>query len=156
MKHLRAATDFIKLRAHALSFINILFSSIFMPIPKFIAGLNKHVTNRIFLIFAGWLLPFAVIRHVGRRSNRVYRTPVLAFQAGGGYVVALTYGRDVDWLKNLFAAGSGEVECNGFTVPVSAFRITSYRSDREVFPLWVRFFLYLISVKDCLNMNRLN
>jgi len=125
-----------------------------MPIPKFITGFNKHVTNKIVLIFAGWFGSFAVICHVGRHSGRAYRTPVLAFQAGKGIVVALTYGRDIDWLKNLFAAGSGEVEFGGYTVPVAAFRITSYRGEREKFPLWVRFFLSFISVRDGLYMDR--
>jgi hypothetical protein len=31
------------------------------------------------------------------------------------YVVALTYGPDVDWLKNLRASGGGEIETRGPT-----------------------------------------
>jgi deazaflavin-dependent oxidoreductase (nitroreductase family) len=125
-----------------------------MPIPKFITGFNKHVTNKIILIFAGWLPPFAVISHVGRRSGRVYRTPVLAFKSGEGYVVALTYGRDVDWVKNLLAAGRGEVERGGLKEPVSSIRIASYGDEGDLFPLWVRLLLSLISVKDCLHMEK--
>jgi deazaflavin-dependent oxidoreductase (nitroreductase family) len=125
-----------------------------MPIPRFIAGFNKHVTNKIILIFAGWLPPFAVISHVGRRSGRVYRTPVLAFKSGEGYVVALTYGRDVDWVRNLLSAGSGEVERGGLRVPVSSFRVASYVDKGGLFPLWVRLLLSLISVKDCLYMEK--
>ncbi len=125
-----------------------------MPIPKRITGFNKHVTNKIILIFAGWLPPFAVISHVGRRSGRVYRTPVLAFKSGEGYVVALTYGRDVDWVKNLLSAGSGEVERGGLRVPVHSFRITSYKEAGDLIPLWVRPSLWMISVKDCLFMEK--
>ena len=126
-----------------------------MPLPRFITGFNKHVTNRLFLIFAGWLPPFAVISHVGRRSGRVYRTPVLTFQTGEGYVVALTYGRDVDWVRNLLAAGHGEVERGGLSVPVSSFRVASYGDKECLFPLWVRLLLSLISVKDCLYMEKI-
>ena len=130
-----------------------------MPIPKYITGFNKHITNKIILTFAGWLRPFAVIRHKGRHSGTLYRTPVLAFNGEKEQrvlIVVLTYGRNVDWLKNLFAAGSGELVCGGYTVTVSGFHIEPYTGDRKVFPLWVRIFLSLISVKDCLYMNKLD
>jgi deazaflavin-dependent oxidoreductase (nitroreductase family) len=126
-----------------------------MPIPKFITGFNKHVTNRLFLIIAGWLGPFSVIHHVGRRSGHTYRTPVLTFPSGEGYVVALTYGRDVDWVKNLLAAGRGEVERGGLRVPVHSFRIASYKEAESLFPLWIRLSLWMISLKDCLYMEKM-
>jgi deazaflavin-dependent oxidoreductase (nitroreductase family) len=130
-----------------------------MPIPKNITGFNKHVTNKIILTFAGWLQPFAVIRHKGRHSGKIYRTPVLAFSVKEEprmRIVVLTYGRNVDWLKNLFAAGSGELECGGYTIIVSGFSVVPYTGDGKVFPHWVRIFLSLISVKDCLYMNSLD
>lgn len=125
-----------------------------MSIPRLIAGFNKHVTNKFFLIFAGWLQPFTVISHVGRRSGHVYRTPVMAFPSGEGYVVALTYGRDVDWVKNLLSAGHGEVERGGLRVSMHAFRIASYKDAESLFPLWIRPSLWLISLKDCLYMEK--
>jgi deazaflavin-dependent oxidoreductase (nitroreductase family) len=126
-----------------------------MPIPKFITGFNKHVTNRLFLIIAGWLGPFSVINHVGRRSGHTFRTPVLAFPSGEGYVVALTYGRDVDWVKNLLAAGRGEVERGGLRVLVHSFRIASYEEAGSLFPLWIHPSLWMISLKDCLYMEKM-
>jgi len=126
-----------------------------MPIPRFVAGFNKHVTNKIILIFAVCLLPFAVMGHVGRRSGSSYRTPVLVFQAGEGYVVALTYGRDVDWVRNLLAAGYGKLERGGLRMPVSSFSVASYGDKECLFPLWVRLLLSLISVKDCLYMEKI-
>jgi hypothetical protein len=40
-----------------------------------------------------------------RRSGRRYQTPVNVFSAADGYVIALTYGPDTDWVKNVVAAG---------------------------------------------------
>jgi deazaflavin-dependent oxidoreductase (nitroreductase family) len=48
--------------------------------------------------------PGAVVVHRGRRSGHEYRTPVLAWATREGFVIALTYGRDVDWLANVAAA----------------------------------------------------
>ena len=59
---------------------------------------NKRFLNRLFLKFAGVSrTPFAVIRHVGRRSGKPYETPIIVMPVSGGFVVALTYGPEVDW-----------------------------------------------------------
>ena len=49
--------------------------------------------------------PFAVVQHVGRHSGKIYETPIIARLVEGGCVIELTYGRDVDWHKNVLAAG---------------------------------------------------
>jgi deazaflavin-dependent oxidoreductase (nitroreductase family) len=49
--------------------------------------------------------PFAVIQHVGRRSGKHYETPIMARVAPDGFVIELTYGYDVDWHRNVLAAG---------------------------------------------------
>ena len=80
-----------------------------MPIPKWIARMNRFVTNPLARIVAGWAPGFAIVRHRGRKSGKTYSTPVNIFEVegqGGGFVIALTYGADVDWLKNVMAAGS--------------------------------------------------
>lgn len=43
----------------------------------------------------------AEVEHVGRRSGRTYRNPVNAFRDGDHVTFALTYGRRVDWLRNV-------------------------------------------------------
>jgi len=63
-----------------------------MPIPRGIAIFNKYVTNQLFLLFAGWIPPLAIVNHIGRNSGRNYRTPIMAFQYENGFVFALTYG----------------------------------------------------------------
>ncbi len=49
--------------------------------------------------------PFALVRHVGRRSGREYETPLILARVPEGFVAELTYGPDVDWYKNITAAG---------------------------------------------------
>lgn len=53
--------------------------------------------------------PFALLRHVGRRSGKTYETPIMVFRLEDGFVIVLTYGRQVDWLRNLQAADQGSL-----------------------------------------------
>jgi len=121
-----------------------------MPFPEALTRFNKHVTNKVFLLFAGWIPPLAVVEHHGRLSGSRYRTPIMAFPSDGGYVFALTYGRNVDWVKNLLASGVGSLEHFGSEFPVHSFSFISFYQAINVFPFWVRVFLQLLSVKDCL------
>lgn len=51
--------------------------------------------------------PFALLRHVGRRSGKRYEIPIMVWPVEDGFVIALTYGPNVDWLRNLQAAEQG-------------------------------------------------
>ena len=72
-----------------------------MPAPRSLARFNKRFTNRLTSKVAGYLPGFAIVSHVGRKSGRTYRTPVNAFRTDGGYIIALTYGAQSDWVKNV-------------------------------------------------------
>jgi deazaflavin-dependent oxidoreductase (nitroreductase family) len=71
---------------------------------------NKYVTNRLLRVLAILSLgPFAIIRHVGRRSGKPYETTIMVWPMGEGFVIAQTYGPEVDWYRNMLAAGGGTV-----------------------------------------------
>ena len=76
-----------------------------MPIPEPVTKINKRILNPFMRHLAVRLPGMAVVVHRGRRSGRRYETPVLAFVRGPTVTLALTYGADVDWLKNVMAAG---------------------------------------------------
>ena len=48
---------------------------------RWLAKINSAFTNRITGLFAGWLPGFGILTHVGRKSGKVYRTPVNVFRA---------------------------------------------------------------------------
>jgi deazaflavin-dependent oxidoreductase (nitroreductase family) len=87
-----------------------------MPIPSGVARFNKHVTNHVTRHIASWAPGFAIVTHVGRRSGRIYRTPVNVFRDGDRYLFALTYGTDSDWVRNVVTAGGCEIETRRRTV----------------------------------------
>lgn len=94
-----------------------------MRLPQWLARFNRHVTNPIQRLWAGWLPTFAILEHVGRRSGKRYRTPLNVFNADTdgqpGVAILLTYGPDRDWLKNITAAGSGRMRRYGKTFEVT-------------------------------------
>jgi deazaflavin-dependent oxidoreductase (nitroreductase family) len=57
--------------------------------------------------------PTSVVRHEGRTSGRTYETPVVGVPAEGGFVIALPYGPNTDWLKNVLAAGHATIVFDG-------------------------------------------
>lgn len=87
-----------------------------MPLPQALARINRRISNPILGVMAGIAPGFGIVIHTGRKSGRVYRSPVMVFQRDGGYRIALTYGRNVDWLKNIRAARQFEFETRGRTV----------------------------------------
>ena len=74
------------------------------------------VLNPLTRLIGGRLPYFGIITHVGRRSGRTYRTPLNIFRQGDHYYVALTYGSDVDWVKNVRAAGRCQLRTGGRNV----------------------------------------
>src|SRR5262249_3271181 len=79
-------------------------------LPDRIRFLNKHVTNRLLRGFVHLSLgPFAILRHVGRRSGRPYETVIWVWPLAEGFVIALTYGPRGDWDRNMQAAEGGTV-----------------------------------------------
>jgi deazaflavin-dependent oxidoreductase (nitroreductase family) len=84
-----------------------------MPLPKGLARFNRMVTNRLVGPFAARLPGFAIVTHVGRRSGREHCNPVNLFRSGERYVIALTYGADSQWVRNVLAAGEASVQTRG-------------------------------------------
>ena len=60
----------------------------------------------------------SVVRHVGRRSGRMYQTPVIAVKHDDSFLIALPYGKRTDWLKNVLDSGSAAIVANGHTYEV--------------------------------------
>ena len=60
----------------------------------------------------------AVIRARGRVSGRLYETPIGAVVSGDAFVVALPYGTQASWVRNVLAAGSAELVHEGHTYEV--------------------------------------
>lgn len=86
-----------------------------MQLPQWLARFNRHVTNPIQRLWAGWLPTMGILHHVGRTSGKAYRTPLSMFGTGDGVAIMLTYGPNRDWLKNITASGDARITRGGRT-----------------------------------------
>jgi deazaflavin-dependent oxidoreductase (nitroreductase family) len=117
--------------------------------PRWVAAFNLKVTNRITAPFATWLPGFGVITHIGRKSARPFHTPVNVFPTPEGFLIALTYGPTSQWVQNVLAAGSAEIETRRTKYHLSNPTVV-HDPTRHHFPLIVRIVLGIIGATDFL------
>ena len=112
---------------------------------------TTRVVNPLTRLVAGRLPGFAILHQRGRRSGRTHDTPMNVFRAGDAYVIALTYGSRVDWVRNVLAAGGCTMTTRGRRVRlVDPTLIVD--PDRRLVPQPVRAFLGLLRVTEFLRM----
>ena len=111
-----------------------------MPAPRWLAQANKIGLNRLTSFIAPWAPGWAVVIHRGRRSGRTFRTPLWAFRRRDGFVIALTYGSDADWVRNVIAEGGCELISRRRHYRAVAPRL--YRDENGTdMPAFIRFML---------------
>ncbi len=113
------------------------------------------VTNRFTSLFAGWLPGFGILTHLGRKSGKVYYTPVNVFRAPNGLVIALTYSSQSEWVKNVLAAGGCELKTRGKEYKLSAPKIVRDPTRRR-FPIPVRVVLRLVGADEYMELSILS
>jgi len=119
---------------------------------RHVAAFHRAITNRVAILFAARLPGFAVVTNQGRKSGRLFRTPVNVFRERDGFLIALTYGRDSGWVRNVLAAGGCKLETR--RVQYQLVRpVIVHDSTRRRFPLFVRIVLGLIDANDFLQLS---
>ena len=122
-----------------------------MPLPRSIARVNRRVTNRLLGGLAQRLPGFGVVVHRGRRSRRQYRTPVNVFRRGDHFTIALTYGPNADWVRNVLADNGCTLETRGQTLRLARPRLF-HDESRYAVPAPVRLILGIVNVYDFLEL----
>ena len=122
-------------------------------------SLNRS-SNAFFLKIAGGRFrAYSLLRHVGRKSGKEYRTPISAFPFGDGFVLALLYGdaAEVEWCRNVMAAGKCVLKTLGQEYRLERPELIPPTQALEAYPPLFRFlyrsrgirqFLWLHRVQD--------
>ena len=119
---------------------------------RWVEAFHRAITNRIASRFAARLPGFAIVANVGRKSGRLYRTPVNVFREPDGFLIALTYGRDSEWVRNVLAAGGCQLETR--RMQYQLFRpVLVHDPTHRRFPLLARIILGLIDANDFLQLS---
>src|ERR1700752_127708 len=118
---------------------------------RWLAKINIAFTNRITGLFAGWLPGFGILTHIGRKSRKGYRTPINVFRVPNGFIIALTYSSQSEWVKNVLAAGGCELKTRGKTYQLSAPNVVRDPTRRQ-FPIPVRLVLRLVGADEYMEL----
>ena len=101
--------------------------------------MNKYGTNKILIHIAGKKFGhFAILSHVGRKSGRLYRIPIIAEPWEGGFVIALTYGKKVDWYENVRAKGGCSIRWKNKDYDLTDPELIDRETGLMAFPKMVR------------------
>ena len=74
----------------------------------------RSLSNRIFLKISGkWFRAYSIVTHTGRRSGREYHNPVSAYPLHDGFVIAVLYGAQSQWVRNVVATGRFTLRTKG-------------------------------------------
>lgn len=103
-----------------------------MRVPRAVAKFNRRVTNPAARSITPWLPGQGTLEHVGRKSGKRYRTPLLVFPIRDGFVVLIGYGLQSDWLKNVFAGGQAVLHKRGKSIALANPRLLRLRQQRSL------------------------
>ncbi len=102
------------------------------------------------------LIPlWAVVRHRGRRSGKVYATPIAIRPTADGFVLPLPWGEGTDWCRNLRAAGGGVVVWQGAEYEVTRPEVIDVADALPAFNAVLRPIVRMTGIKKFLHVRRL-
>jgi deazaflavin-dependent oxidoreductase (nitroreductase family) len=115
--------------------------------------LNKRIFNRVTLKFAGSAYsPISIIHHFGRRSGNIYATPVIVEPLGDRFLFALPYGSQVDWYRNIQAAGRGTVVWHGKEYLVEKPESLVVKTGLPAFPFVLKLIVWIVGAQHFIQM----
>jgi deazaflavin-dependent oxidoreductase (nitroreductase family) len=96
--------------------------------------------------------PQGIITHVGRKSGRIYSTPITPTPIPNGFIIALPYGTDVDWCRNILAAGNCTLQWHGTTYNLVKPQLVDAASIASSLPSINQAFLRFLKVTHVLKL----
>lgn len=125
------------------------------PVLNAVRRMNRALTNPRVMRTAGTAgNQTSVVRHVGRSSGWTYETPVDAIATDDGFLIALPYGTDADWVRNVLAAGTATIVNQGESIAVERPIITATADVAQALPPRTLRTLHLFGVTECLHLQR--
>jgi hypothetical protein len=125
------------------------------PVLNAVRRFNHAIVNPRQMKSAGRPGAYAsVVRHRGRTSGRDYETPVDAVVTDDGFVIALVYGANSDWLKNVLVSGSAIIVHDGHTYRVDQPQVIPMRAAVDDFPAKDQRGFRRLGIDQCLRVRR--
>lgn len=129
----------------------------FQTIKDRVRLFNREILNPITLSFAGRPhSPYAIVQHEGRKSGRIYTTPVVAREIEDGFVIPLPYGASTDWCRNVIAANGAVIAAQGDAYRVGHPEVIPPAKALEAFPAWMGRLLDSAETEEYLRVERVS
>ena len=93
-------------------------------------------------------MTFWIVRHVGRKSGKVYETPIMLAPVAGGFIAELTYGDQVQWYQNVVAAGGCTIVRGGQETKIVGIEPYGTQEGRTAFGGFARVVLTLLRRRE--------
>lgn len=119
-----------------------------MPIPRFVAQINKRVFNPRQVRTEGWPL----LKHTGRRSGKEHVTPIDVVPLEDGYLFFVIYGPESDWVQNVMTSGEADLRIDGEDRALNSPRMIGRDEARRLAPSDAKFPPSWVNVTDFLVM----
>lgn len=117
-------------------------------------GLNKRYLNPLMLKLAGHRYsPQAIVYHKGRKSGRIYTTPVVVAPIASGFIIPLPYGTGVDWYRNILAAGQCTIQWQGNNYTIIEPELIDAEAAKKEISLIFRWWIFLFNPKEVLKVH---
>ena len=110
--------------------------------------------NPVVLLVAGrrWMPVVGILRHQGRRSGRMYATPIGMRRLDGGFVIPRTFSENAAWYLNVKASGGASVTYLGRTYRLIQPEVVDYATARPAFPRYELAQFRLIGINEYLRL----
>src|SRR5437763_2414373 len=92
------------------------------------------------------------LRHPDPCRTKVRQGLPYVFRASNGFIIALTYSSESEWVKNVLAAGGCELRTVGKTYHLSAPKVVRDQS-RQRFPIPVRIVLNVVGADKYMELS---
>ena len=96
---------------------------------------------------------YVVLEHYGRRSGRVFHTPLAGIRVDSGFLLPLAFGEKAHWVLNLRHNGSGVVEWRGQRTAVSDPEVITWDEGKSSIPWMQRRLAPVFGVKQFLGVH---
>ena len=114
--------------------------------------LAARFVNPVVLLIAGksWNPIVGILHHRGRRTGRMYASPVGMRPTGSGFVIPLTFSESSAWYRNALASEGADITYGGHRYHAATPEVIDFPTAAAAFPRYERVLFQLIGIAQFL------
>jgi deazaflavin-dependent oxidoreductase (nitroreductase family) len=127
------------------------------PAASIVSRFGRVSTKLLNVVLApiarrGWIGPWGLVEHVGRKSGKRYQTPVAMLEAGDRIVIPVPFGLGTQWVQNVLAAGGATLHRHGRDERVTDVRTIQWPEVKPLVRQPLRTIVRLTRIRDMVSV----